>query len=81
MTGRPLGHIRDLQQFLAVRPGPARIAIILFDSLDRLPEPTVFKTLVEDDIKALKAAGIGVVVVGPVRFMVGCRSDPDAQNG
>lgn len=50
---------------------PERNVVFLFDSLDRLPDAASFKILVEDDIRALKSAGFGIVVVGPVRFVVG----------
>jgi hypothetical protein len=64
-------HAEHLQRLLAHYPGEGRSASVLFDSLDRLPDPAAFKSLVEDDIRALKSAGVGVVVVGPVRFIVG----------
>lgn len=64
----PVGDLRDL---LAAHPGPDKHAIIFFDSLDRLPRPETFVTLVQEDIRALKAAGIGAVVVGPIRYLVG----------
>jgi hypothetical protein len=51
--------------------GPGRHAVFLFDSLDRLPSPQRFRDAVEHDVRVLKAAGIGVAVVGPIRFMVG----------
>lgn len=63
-----IGHLRLL---LDQHPGKGRTAIVLFDSLDRLPQPADFKSLIEDDIQASKAAGVGIVVVGPVRFIVG----------
>jgi hypothetical protein len=64
-------HVEDMMRLLAHHPGEGRASIVLFDSLDRLPDPASFKVLVEDDIRALKSAGVGVVVVGPVRFIVG----------
>lgn len=48
-----------------------RSILMLFDSLDRLPQTAHFKTLIVDDVRALKSAGVGVVIVGPARFMVG----------
>jgi hypothetical protein len=64
-------QVPHLRTFLAHYPGTGHAAVMLFDSLDRLPEPAAFKQMVEDDIRALKSAGIGTVVVGPVRFIVG----------
>jgi len=51
--------------------GEGKHAIFLFDSLDRLAEPERFREAVEHDLRALKSIGIGVVVVGPIRFMAG----------
>jgi hypothetical protein len=61
-------HLRTIQD---VYPGKGRHAVCLFDSLDRLPDPLRFREAVEHDLRVLKAAGIGAVVVGPIRFMVG----------
>lgn len=46
-------------------------AVFLFDSLDRLSSPERFREAVEQDLRVLKAAGIGAAIVGPIRFMVG----------
>jgi hypothetical protein len=61
----------QLRTLRAAYPGGGRHAIFLFDSLDRLPHPDNFRDVVQDDLRALKAAGIGVVVVGPLRFVAG----------
>lgn len=61
-------HLRELHR---AYPGESRHAIFLFDSLDRLPDPSRFREAVEHDLRALKAAGMGVAVVGPIRFMAG----------
>jgi hypothetical protein len=45
--------------------------VFLFDSLDRLTDLKPFAEVVEQDIRAIKAAGIGVVVVGPLRTLFG----------
>lgn len=45
-----------------------RNVVFVFDSLDRLLETDRFRSAVEHDLPVLKAAGIGVVVVGPFRF-------------
>jgi hypothetical protein len=45
--------------------------VLVFDSLDRLPDPAAFATAVEQDVRAIQKAGIGVVVVGPLRSMFG----------
>ena len=43
--------------------------VLLFDSLDRLTNLGPFDDLVEQDIRAIRSVGIGVVVVGPLRTM------------
>jgi hypothetical protein len=45
--------------------------ILLLDSLDRLSDVSVFEKLVEQDVRAIREAGIGVVLVGPLRAMFG----------
>jgi hypothetical protein len=61
-------HLRTVR---AAYPGERRHVVFLFDSLDRLPSPSRFRVAVEHDVRVLKASGIGVVVVGPIRFMAG----------
>jgi Cdc6-like AAA superfamily ATPase len=61
-------HLRTIR---AAYPGESKHAVFLFDSLDRLPSPERFRKAVQDDLRVLKAAGIGVAVVGPIRFMAG----------
>ena len=43
--------------------------VLLFDSLDRLTNLGPFDELVQQDIRAIRSVGIGVVVVGPLRTM------------
>lgn len=64
-------QVDHLKTLLANNPGGGRHAVFFFDSLDRLPRPENFVTLVQNDIRALKQAGIGAVVVGPVRYVAG----------
>lgn len=45
--------------------------VVLFDSLDRLSDLELFATLVEQDVRGMKEAGIGVVIVGPLRVVFG----------
>jgi hypothetical protein len=61
-------HLRTICQ---AYPGDGHHTLFLFDSLDRLPSPERFRAAVEHDLRVLRAASIGVVVVGPVRFMAG----------
>ena len=86
--------VEPLKVLRTARPGAH--AIFLVDSLDRLPNPERFREAVEHDLRVLKSAGIGVVVVGPVRFIAGndraiadlfdhthfqLPSDPDTEDG
>ena len=50
---------------------PSAHTVFLFDSLDRLPSQERFREAVHDDLRVLKAAGIGVAIVGHVRFIPG----------
>lgn len=63
--------VRNMQRVRAHILGEDKSAVVCFDSLDRLARPESFKTMVMDDVRALKRAGIGVVVVGPIRYSVG----------
>ena len=45
--------------------------VLLIDSLDRLIDPVAFATVVEEDVRVLTAAGVGIVLVGPLRSMYG----------
>jgi hypothetical protein len=63
--------IEQLRVLRNIYPGTERHAVFLFDSLDRLPSPGRFREAVEHDIRVLKSSRIGVVVVGPMRFMTG----------
>jgi hypothetical protein len=45
--------------------------VLLFDSLDRLADPDVFASVIEQDLRAIRSLGIGVIVVTPLRVMFG----------
>lgn len=64
----PTGALRYLRN---VWPGSEHFVILAFDALDRLPQSEQFISLVRDDINALKQCNIGVIVVGPIRYIVG----------
>jgi hypothetical protein len=61
----PLSALREL----AV--GEASHVVLAFDSLDRLAEPKRFSGAVRHDLPVLAAAGIGTIVVGPIRYSIG----------
>jgi hypothetical protein len=48
-----------------------RHVVVLLDGLDRITDVGVFEQLVDHDVKALLALGVGVVLVGPLRAMYG----------
>ncbi len=45
--------------------------LFFFDSLDRVSDFEAFANLVNHDVRALKEAGVGVVLVGPLRVLFG----------
>jgi hypothetical protein len=48
-----------------------RHPVVLLDSLDRLSDIQAFAVAVEQDLRAIKQAGVGVVIAGPLRTMYG----------
>lgn len=63
-----IGHLRTLRDAVVGSEGHC---VFLFDSLDRVPVAKSFESDVRDDLRALKQAKIGTVVVGPIRFQYG----------
>ena len=45
--------------------------VLLVDSLDRVTDLDAFSTVVSHDVRALKDAGVGVVLVGPLNVLFG----------
>jgi hypothetical protein len=45
--------------------------VLLFDSLDRLADPSVFARVIEEDVRAIHSTGIGLALVGPLASMYG----------
>ena len=45
--------------------------VLLLDSLDRMADIERFRRVVHQDVRALKAAGVGLVLVGPTRVLYG----------
>jgi Cdc6-like AAA superfamily ATPase len=45
--------------------------VLLVDSLDRMSDPAAFTTVVEQDVRAINRAGIGVALIGPLASMYG----------
>ncbi|AUX21076.1 uncharacterized protein SOCEGT47_015540 [Sorangium cellulosum] len=63
--------IEALKTLKRALPDGVRHVAILLDSLDRLDDAEAFRQAVIDDVRALKQAGIGVAVVGPMRLLYG----------
>ncbi|UJR83205.1 Hypothetical protein I5071_52710 [Sandaracinus amylolyticus] len=61
-------HLRTLRDAIVGTQGHC---VFLFDSLDRVKTPAAFEAAVRDDLRALKRANLGAVVVGPIQFQYG----------
>jgi hypothetical protein len=70
-----INYVRDMMPTIqALRHaivGDTAHCILLFDSLDRVADLQHLEGALRDDILVLKRAGIGVVVVGPIRLSYG----------
>lgn len=60
-------HLRVVHR--AVRQASSRQVIVLFDSLDRLPNANSFAAFVREDLRLLRQVGIGVVVATPLHML------------
>jgi len=65
---RARGPLEGLLQAIRLR---ARHVMVLLDGLDRIADLGAFEQLVDHDVKALRALGVGVVLVGPLRALYG----------
>lgn len=68
LTKERVAALKTLKKAL---PERTRHIVILFDSLDRLDDVEAFRKAVFEDIHALKEAGVGLAVVGPMRLLYG----------
>jgi hypothetical protein len=59
------------RQLLDMLRPKTKHVIVLLDGLDRITDMGAFEQVVEHDVKALVALGIGVVLVGPLRSLYG----------
>jgi len=67
----PKQYVESLERGAKLLKESGRDLVLLFDSLDRMTDLEAFTKIVEQDIAALKHAGIGVVLVGPIRSLAG----------
>jgi hypothetical protein len=63
-----LDMVPSIQALRHAIVGDAAHCVLLFDSLDRMAGSKQLEDTLRDDIRVLKRAGIGVVVVGPMRL-------------
>lgn len=66
-------HVDDLSTLAQGRRERGRHPVLLFDGLDRLSSSHLerFAEVVTQDLPALRACGVGCVLVGPVRSLAG----------
>jgi hypothetical protein len=64
-------HVDDLKLLVADFGSRGKQPVFLFDSMDRMSDHVAFSRIVEEDVSALHACGIGVVLVGPLRSLEG----------
>lgn len=67
----PNEHVMTVSKAHAQFSRRGRTLAVLFDALDRMTDHEAFARVVEQDIAALRKAGIGVVLVGPIRSLAG----------
>lgn len=72
------GNLDDIETLRDALPEGKRNVTVLFDSLDRLEDVDTFIRCVEQDLRALRRLGIGVVMTAPLQAMFGAkRADLD----
>ncbi|KYF95004.1 hypothetical protein BE17_47545 [Sorangium cellulosum] len=60
-----------VKQLVALLHARWKHIVVLVDGLDRLVDMVAFEQLVENDVRALAALGVGVVLAGPLRSLYG----------
>ncbi len=71
-------NLDDIETLRNALPKERQNVTILFDSLDRLDDVDTFVRCVEQDLRALRRLGIGVVMTAPLQAMFGAkRADLD----
>lgn len=61
----------QVKKILVILRTSWRHVVILIDGLDRLTDMQAFEQIIEHDVRALGAAGVGVVLVGPLKSLYG----------
>ena len=64
-------HVDDLKTLSQAAIAEGKHPVFLFDSMDRMSDNAAFSRVVEEDVAALHACGVGVVLVGPLRSLEG----------
>lgn len=65
----------ELTRLIAAAFPPGTPIVLLVDSLDRMSALDKLQPLIEQDVAAIASAGIGLVVVGPLRMLYGLERD------
>jgi hypothetical protein len=63
--------LQPLEGLLGVLRDKSEHLIVMLDGLDRMTDMQAFEQIVIHDVKALTSAGVGVVIVGPLRALYG----------
>jgi hypothetical protein len=61
----------EVKKIFAILQTSWRHIVVLIDGLDRLTDMSAFEQIIEHDVRALGAAGVGVVLVGPLKSLYG----------
>lgn len=64
-------HVDDLKALAQAVCSQGKRPVCLFDSMDRMSDHAAFSRVVKEDVAALHACGVGVVLVGPLRSLEG----------
>jgi hypothetical protein len=64
-------HVDDLNTLSQLAIAEGKHPVFLFDSMDRMSDNAAFSRMVEEDVAALRACKVGVVLVGPLRSLEG----------
>lgn len=63
--------LQPLQGLLRVLQDTSRHLVVMLDGLDRMTDLQACEQIVIHDVRALAGAGVGIVLVGPLRVMYG----------
>lgn len=64
-------HAKALRDLVDIIKPVSGHFVLIFDSLDRISDPIAFENVVVQDVRAIRNAGLGVILVGPLRSLYG----------